>query len=196
VFNFSGSEIVFLLLIALVVLGPEKLPEAIRRFGKTYAEFKKMTTGFQTELKSALDEPMREMRETADAFKKAATIEFDTGAADTTTAPQPDTSGSAPPLASSPAATPAAAPAAMDVAPVGEAEPAVTVQVDAPAEPVARGIDSIVVRDAPVAKAPTAQPPVTEPVSEPTVAEPTVAEPAAARPTADDAEGDQGAASA
>jgi sec-independent protein translocase protein TatB len=77
VFNFSGSEIVFLLLLALIILGPEKLPDAIRRFGKTYGEFKKMTTGFQSELKSALDEPMREMRETADAFKKAANFDFD-----------------------------------------------------------------------------------------------------------------------
>jgi sec-independent protein translocase protein TatB len=75
-FNLSGSEIVFLLLLALIVLGPEKLPDAVRRFGKAYAEFKKMSTGFQSELKSALDEPMREMRETADAFKKAVNFDF------------------------------------------------------------------------------------------------------------------------
>ena len=36
-----------------------------------------MSTGFQSELKSALDEPMREMRETAEAFKKAANFDFD-----------------------------------------------------------------------------------------------------------------------
>jgi sec-independent protein translocase protein TatB len=76
-FNLSGSEIVFLLLLALIILGPEKLPDAVRKFGKAYAEFKKMSTGFQSELKTALDEPMREMRETADAFKKAANFDFD-----------------------------------------------------------------------------------------------------------------------
>ena len=76
-FNLSGSEIVFLLLIALIVLGPEKLPEAVRKFGKAYSEFKKMSSGFQSELKTALDEPMREMRETAEAFKKAANFDFD-----------------------------------------------------------------------------------------------------------------------
>ncbi len=80
VFNFSGSEIVFLLLLALIILGPEKLPEAVRKFAKTYGEFKKVTTGFQSELKQVLDEPMREMRETADAFKKAATLDIDTSA--------------------------------------------------------------------------------------------------------------------
>jgi sec-independent protein translocase protein TatB len=68
-----------------VVLGPEKLPEAVRRFGKAYGEFKKMTTGFQSELRSALDEPMREMRETADALRKAVDIE----AKDPTPEPEP-----------------------------------------------------------------------------------------------------------
>ena len=70
VFNLQGSEIIFILLLALVVLGPEKLPSAIKRFAQTYSELRKMGTGFQTELKSALDEPMREMRETAGLIKQ------------------------------------------------------------------------------------------------------------------------------
>jgi sec-independent protein translocase protein TatB len=86
-FNLSGSEIVFLLLVALIVLGPEKLPEAVRKFGKVYSEAKKMSTGFQTELKSALDEPMREMRETAEAFKNAANFDFDADADETPDTP-------------------------------------------------------------------------------------------------------------
>jgi sec-independent protein translocase protein TatB len=72
VFNLQGSEIIVILVLALVVLGPEKLPNAIRQFTKTYAEFKKMGTGFQSELKSALEEPMREMRETANVVRDAA----------------------------------------------------------------------------------------------------------------------------
>lgn len=71
-FNLQGSEIVMILLVALVVLGPEKLPDAVRKFTQTYAELKKMSSGFQSELKSALDEPMREMRETAGLVRKAA----------------------------------------------------------------------------------------------------------------------------
>lgn len=71
-FNLQGSEIIVILLLALVVLGPEKLPDAVRRFTQTYAELKKMGTGFQSELKSALDEPMREMRETANVVRDAA----------------------------------------------------------------------------------------------------------------------------
>ena len=76
-FNLSGSEMVFLLLIALVVLGPEKLPEAVRKFGKTYGEIKKMSSGFQSELRDALDEPMREMRETADTLRQAVSVDFE-----------------------------------------------------------------------------------------------------------------------
>jgi sec-independent protein translocase protein TatB len=72
VFNLQGSEIIIILLLALVVLGPDKLPDAVKRFSQTYSELKKMGSGFQTELKSALDEPMREMRETAKMVKDAA----------------------------------------------------------------------------------------------------------------------------
>jgi len=72
VFNIEGSELIFLLLVALVVLGPEKLPDAIRKFGKGYAEFKKTVGGFQGELRQVLDEPMKELRDTADAVRQAA----------------------------------------------------------------------------------------------------------------------------
>jgi sec-independent protein translocase protein TatB len=71
VFNMTGSEIVVILLLALVVLGPEKLPDAIRKFGRAYAELKKMSSGFQTEFKTALEEPTREMRNTTDMLGSA-----------------------------------------------------------------------------------------------------------------------------
>lgn len=96
-FNLQGSEIIFLLLIALVVLGPEKLPDAIRKFGRAYAEFKKMANGFQGELKQALDEPMRELRDTADAMRNAVNFSDDPATSPAATATDP----------SIPAATPA-----------------------------------------------------------------------------------------
>jgi sec-independent protein translocase protein TatB len=101
-FNLSGSEIVFLLLIALVVLGPERLPDAMRRFGKTYSEVKKMSAGFQSELKSALDEPMREMRETADAVRKAANFDLDGGDASAATTGPADAMAAATPAGNEP----------------------------------------------------------------------------------------------
>jgi sec-independent protein translocase protein TatB len=69
VFNLQGSELIIILLLALVVLGPEKLPEAMRKLGQFYAELKKMSSGFQKEFRDATDEPMREMRETANALR-------------------------------------------------------------------------------------------------------------------------------
>ncbi|MCE9621724.1 MAG: twin-arginine translocase TatA/TatE family subunit [Actinomycetia bacterium] len=77
VFNLTGSEIVALVLLGLIVLGPEKLPDAVRKFTKTYNEFKKMATGFQGEVKQAFEEPMRELKGTAEAMRKAA--DFDIG---------------------------------------------------------------------------------------------------------------------
>ncbi len=64
-FNLTGSEIIVILLIGLVVLGPEKLPGAIRRAMRTYQELRKMGDGFQSEFRAVVDEPMRELRETA-----------------------------------------------------------------------------------------------------------------------------------
>ena len=71
-FNFQGSEIVIILLLALVVLGPEKLPEAMRKAGQMYGELKKMSSSFQSEFRSVLDEPVREVRETADLLRDSA----------------------------------------------------------------------------------------------------------------------------
>jgi sec-independent protein translocase protein TatB len=72
VFNLQGSEIIVILLLALVILGPEKLPDAVRKFAQTYGELKKMGNGFQSELRSVLDEPIREMKETARLVQDAA----------------------------------------------------------------------------------------------------------------------------
>jgi sec-independent protein translocase protein TatB len=91
VFNLSGSEIIVILLLALVVLGPEKLPDALRKAGKTYSELKKMGSSFQSEMRSALDEPMKEMQETADLLRRSADI----GAKDIDSGPAPASSPTA-----------------------------------------------------------------------------------------------------
>ena len=55
-FNLSGSEIFFLLLIGLVVLGPEKLPDAMRKAGRLYQEVRKITGGLQSDIKAAIED--------------------------------------------------------------------------------------------------------------------------------------------
>ena len=73
-FNVQGSEIIIIVILALIVLGPEKLPEAIRKFSHFYGEAKKMSNGFQSELRNALDEPMRELQATADLVRQNADL--------------------------------------------------------------------------------------------------------------------------
>lgn len=75
-FNLSGSEIVIIMLLALVILGPEKLPDAMRKAGKAWGELRKLSSGFQDEVRKGFDEPTREVRQTAAAVRKAATFDL------------------------------------------------------------------------------------------------------------------------
>lgn len=70
-FNVSGTEIVFLLVIGLVVLGPEKLPGVIRRVGQVYREVRNISDGFKKAVADVVDEPLREIRGTAETLKDA-----------------------------------------------------------------------------------------------------------------------------
>lgn len=65
VFNFTGSELVFLLVAGLIVLGPERLPGVIRSVGRTYGELRRVTRGLQDQFTETFDEPLREIRRTA-----------------------------------------------------------------------------------------------------------------------------------
>jgi Tat protein translocase TatB subunit len=73
VFNLTGSELVVILLLALVVLGPEKLPGAIRQAGKLYNELRKISNGFQKEFAAAIQEPAKEMRNLTDMLGSSLT---------------------------------------------------------------------------------------------------------------------------
>ena len=54
-FNVGGGEVIVILLIALIVLGPDKLPGAARQVGKYLNEFRRISSGFQDEIRSAMD---------------------------------------------------------------------------------------------------------------------------------------------
>ena len=54
-FNVGGGEIIVILLLALLLLGPEKLPDTARRVGKFLAEVRRVTSGFEEEVRSAMD---------------------------------------------------------------------------------------------------------------------------------------------
>jgi Tat protein translocase TatB subunit len=54
-FNVGGGELLVILLIALIVLGPQRLPEAARTVGKVVGEIRRMSTGFQREIRDAFE---------------------------------------------------------------------------------------------------------------------------------------------
>ena len=65
----SGSEILFLLVAGLVVLGPERLPGVIRRGGKIYGELRRAASGYEKEFRQTFAEPLTELKSTADQLR-------------------------------------------------------------------------------------------------------------------------------
>ena len=47
-----------ILVVALLVLGPDRLPEAARQAGRFIAEARRMSSGFQAELRDAINTPV------------------------------------------------------------------------------------------------------------------------------------------
>ena len=67
--NLGGMEVLVILLVALIVLGPTKLPPAVRQIGKVVGEFRRIGQGFQQELREAA-QPLQETKETLKAADK------------------------------------------------------------------------------------------------------------------------------
>jgi sec-independent protein translocase protein TatB len=62
VFNLSGSEIVFLLVAGLVILGPERLPGVIRTVARMYGDLRRAAKGLERELSDTFKEPIAEFK--------------------------------------------------------------------------------------------------------------------------------------
>ena len=54
-FNVGGPEVLVILLVALIALGPAQLPEAARKVGKVMGEVRKVSSNFQRELTTAFE---------------------------------------------------------------------------------------------------------------------------------------------
>ncbi|MGE3619469.1 MAG: Sec-independent protein translocase protein TatB [Acidimicrobiia bacterium] len=90
-FNLGGGEILVISLIALIVLGPQRLPEAARQVGRVVGELRRLSSGFQNEVRSAFDEaesaPPATSRRAAEAAGEVAEAAGEVAEAD---APQDD----------------------------------------------------------------------------------------------------------
>lgn len=93
-FNLSGSEILFLLLAGLVVLGPDRLPGVIRQVGRLYGELRRMASGFEKEFKDTFQEPINDIKKSA---KEISGIANDFGKVDTEPSPPMSAAKSATP---------------------------------------------------------------------------------------------------
>ena len=70
--NIGMPELLVILSVALIVLGPKRLPDVARALGKAMAEFRKATSGITDELENAramLEEEARKASASATAHR-------------------------------------------------------------------------------------------------------------------------------
>jgi TatA/E family protein of Tat protein translocase len=67
VFGLGATEILVILVIALLVLGPKRLPDAARSLGRGMAEFRRASAELRNAITQPLDEPEPGMRATVPA---------------------------------------------------------------------------------------------------------------------------------
>jgi sec-independent protein translocase protein TatB len=54
-FNVGGGELLVVLLLALIVLGPDRLPGFAKKAGRVVGELRRISQGFQSEIRQAID---------------------------------------------------------------------------------------------------------------------------------------------
>lgn len=57
--NLGSGELLVIFVVALMVLGPNKLPDAARQVGRAVNEIRRISGGFQREMREAMQEPMK-----------------------------------------------------------------------------------------------------------------------------------------
>jgi sec-independent protein translocase protein TatB len=85
-FNVGGGELLVIAIVALIVLGPQKLPEAMRTVGRVVGELRRISSGFQQEIQDAIkdmdaDATPRPRREAVPLAAVVADTETDAAAA-------------------------------------------------------------------------------------------------------------------
>lgn len=61
--NIGVPGLILILTVALVIFGPNKLPEIGRAFGKSIREFKKATNGIADDIKAEIREDAKEVKQ-------------------------------------------------------------------------------------------------------------------------------------
>lgn len=71
--NLGFSEMLFIFLLALIVVGPRRLPELARQFGRIMGEIKRASNEFQAQVQDEVRQ--LEIEEAANKFKKSLSLE-------------------------------------------------------------------------------------------------------------------------
>lgn len=66
--NISPEKLLVIAVLALLVLGPNRLPAAARSAGRALAELRRLSSGLQGELREALAEPQEALQHAVDEF--------------------------------------------------------------------------------------------------------------------------------
>ena len=138
--NLGGGEILVILLVALIVLGPTKLPAAVRQAGRFMGEIRRIGQGFQQELREAA-KPLAETTETIKAANPRNVIAPPPADKNKGTA-APGKGTAAPGKGSDASGTAASGPAAWGTAAAGAGTPPVGENKEADAPTAANGEDA------------------------------------------------------
>jgi sec-independent protein translocase protein TatA len=68
--NIGVPGLILILIVALVIFGPNKLPEIGRAFGRSIREFKKATDGIADEIREEMKEEIKETKQEPLSLKK------------------------------------------------------------------------------------------------------------------------------
>jgi sec-independent protein translocase protein TatB len=110
--NFSPEKLFLVGLIALIVLGPNRLPQAARTVGRFMAELRRMSTSFQDEVRGAIGEPTDTFNSVITEFRTPANVRRSVRDAISNTLTPPPAGSSRTPPAPAAAAAPEGPPGA------------------------------------------------------------------------------------